>query len=450
VDSKIALKWRIRLQCRTYWAPLHPPTAARRDPPNACRINERTLVNRRGNVKKQDGDGVIDRLLLRTAKARQRMTSDDHQYGKGMDLAPQRAEHDFSRVLLKTIESIKHDPAQFRNLIYEMARVHLQREAWHRNPPMNILELRRMMLELETAIERVETASSQEDSTPRLAPPAQTEILSRGSLGSLSAADSFVVIDQGPSSRTRQPDQTQIPPQLKAIMRLGLVAALAAVIVVVAVRQFHLFSSAPRTNVAVAQQNATGGEKTAQEKAVPPPLAPSGPLPSVYGVYAVNNGTLHELEALVGRVPDQRVFMSTTIKTPSHTILPDGRVTFIVYRREIASNAPERAAVRVIAKIARAMTFNKAGQATTAKVDDTWTFRNVSFEFRVAPVSESAEMVSIRPENDDFTFPAGRYGLVIKGQAYDFTVAGPITEPAQCLEQVEAANGTFYYECKNL
>ena len=132
------------------------------------------------------------------------MTSDDHQYGKGMDLAPQRAEHDFSRVLLKTIESIKHDPAQFRNLIYEMARVHLQREAWHRNPPMNILELRRMMLELETAIERVETASSQEDGVPRLSPPPQTEILNRGALGSLSAADSFVVIDHGPSSRTHR------------------------------------------------------------------------------------------------------------------------------------------------------------------------------------------------------------------------------------------------------
>jgi len=43
--------------------------------------------------------------------------------------------------------------------------------------------------------------------------------------------------------------------------------------------------------------------------------------------------------------------------------------------------------------------------------------------------------------------PAGRYALVIKGQAYDFTVAGPITEAAQCLERVDAANGTFYSEC---
>jgi hypothetical protein len=57
------------------------------------------------------------------------MTSDDQQDGKGKYLATHRVEQDFSLVLLKTIESIKHDPAQFRNLIYEMSRVHLQREA---------------------------------------------------------------------------------------------------------------------------------------------------------------------------------------------------------------------------------------------------------------------------------------------------------------------------------
>jgi hypothetical protein len=35
------------------------------------------------------------------------------------------------------------------------------------------------------------------------------------------------------------------------------------------------------------------------------------PLPTVYGVYAISGGQLRELEALPGRVPDQRVFMST-------------------------------------------------------------------------------------------------------------------------------------------
>jgi hypothetical protein len=173
------------------------------------------------------------------------------------------------------------------------------------------------------------------------------------------------------------------------------------------------------------------------------------PLPTVYGVYAISNGQLRELEALPGRVPDQRVFMSTPIRTLSRTVLPDGQIIFIVYRRDVASSAPERVTVRVIAKIMRAMTFNMAGQASVGGVEDSWTIRNVSYELRVAPASESPEMLMIRPEDVDFVFPAGRYGLVIKGQAYDFTVAGPITEAAQCLESVKASNGTFYSECRN-
>jgi CBS domain-containing protein len=128
-------------------------------------------------------------------------------------------------------------------------------------------------------------------------------------------------------------------------------------------------------------------------------------------------------------------------------VLPDGRVVFIVYRRDVVRSAPDRLIVRVIAKIRRAMTFNPTRQGSQATVDDSWTIRNVSYDFRVAPLNESPEMLMIRPENVDFEFRPGRYGLIFKDQAYDFTVAGQITDAAQCLERVEAANGTFYSEC---
>jgi hypothetical protein len=140
--------------------------------------------------------------------------------------------------------------------------------------------------------------------------------------------------------------------------------------------------------------------------------------------------------------------MSTPIRTQSRTTLPDGRIAFIIYRRDVASSAPDRVTVRVIAKVMRAMTFDTTGQAKTTDVEDSWTIRNLSYEFRVAPLSEGSEMLVLRPVIPDFMFPAGRYGLVIKGQAYDFTVAGRITEAAQCLENVKAANGTFYSECR--
>src|SRR5262249_27358497 len=116
----------------------------------------------------------------------------------------------------------------------------------------------------------------------------------------------------------------------------------------------------------------------------PPPSAPSL-LPRVYGVYAVSGGKLFELEPLPGRVPDQKVFMSAIVKTPSPIVLPDGEVSFIVYRRDIASSAPDRVAVRVIAKVMRALTFDKAGKPKIENVDDAWAVRNVTFDYRVAP-----------------------------------------------------------------
>ena len=59
-------------------------------------------------------------------------------------------------------------------------------------------------------------------------------------------------------------------------------------------------------------------------------------------------------------------------------------------------------------------------------------------------------MMVLKSEQPDLTLASGRYAVVIKGQGYDFAVAGPITDPSQCMEKVEAANGSFYAECKKL
>jgi hypothetical protein len=241
------------------------------------------------------------------------------------------------------------------------------------------------------------------------------------------------------------------------MFRGAIVIILGLTLCIVLGGQFGLFARrSPDPSPAVAQRDESIEPKSVLQASQSPaqnalnilrPQSLALPLPGVYGVYAASGGQLHELGVLVGRVPDHRILMSTPINAPSRTVLPDGRVVFIVYSREVATSAPERMAVRVIAKVMRAMTFNK-GQASKATVQDSWTIRNVSYEFRVAPLSENFEMLMIRPENSDFVFPAGRYGLVYKDQAYDFTVAGAITEAAQCLERVEAANGAFYSECR--
>src|SRR5262249_30167283 len=142
-----------------------------------------------------------------------------------------------------------------------------------------------------------------------------------------------------------------------------------------------------------------------QSPATTLPQSSPFPLPTVYGVYAVSGGQLHELEALAGRVPDQRVFMSTPISTLSRNVLPYSQIEISGHRRDVGTSAPESGRVRVIAKIMRGMTFSTAGQASVGDLEDSWTIRNVSYELRVAPLSESSEMLMIRPENVDFVFP---------------------------------------------
>lgn len=186
-------------------------------------------------------------------------------------------------------------------------------------------------------------------------------------------------------------------------------------------------------------------------EAAPPSrsMAAAQPLPTVYGIYVLNNGQLSELEPLPIRVPDQRVSISAPISTPSRTVLPDGKVSFILYRREFITNAPEKAAVRVVARIARALTFNSSGAPTVVKLNDLWAVRGNAYDFRVAPMLENQEMIAILPPRGDFALAPGRYALTIKGVAYDFTVDGKVTDIAQCLERTDAVNGAFYSECRN-
>jgi hypothetical protein len=407
------------------------------------------------------------------------MTPELTESGSRKDLAAKSPEIDFAVVLSRVIASIEDDPAQLRNAVYELARIKLRREAWQRNPPLKLGEARHLTLALESAIERVETIYSRHDelkalrsldrliessdieaSDATIEPHAPLLIVNRApalarDAAQIAEAKRFPVFLAPTKGKSLNVKRSVYWPATAPLLRIAIVGIFAVALCVI-LSQFGLL--APETTAPTVQKNAIpeaklivqASEQTLQS---PPPTqqlqSSPFPLPSVYGVYAVSGGQLYELEALTGRVPDQRVFMSTPVKTPSRTVLPDGQIVFIIYRRDVASSAPERVTVRVIAKVMRAMTFDIAGQANVANVEDAWTIRNVSYELRVAPLSEGPEMLIIRPENADFVFPAGRYGLVVKGQAYDFTVAGRITEAAQCLEGIKASNGTFYSECRN-
>ena len=133
---------------------------------------------------------------------------------------------------------------------------------------------------------------------------------------------------------------------------------------------------------------------------------------------------------------------------PSQTHFPTGQFQFVIFRRDLANNAPDRVAVRVMAQVMRVLTFDAAGRPKTTDDGKSWVIRDKTYQMRVAPFGDNPEMIVIRSDPADFVFPAGRYALVLKGVGYDFTVDGPVTDPAHCLERTDALNAPIYSECR--
>ena len=176
---------------------------------------------------------------------------------------------------------------------------------------------------------------------------------------------------------------------------------------------------------------------------------PVVPRPAAYGVYAISNNRLIELEQILPTPVDPRVRNGFQIVKPARTVINDARLSFIAYRRDLSTTAPERVSVRIAARIARAMTVDPLGKAVMEPPPtESWLIREFGYDLRVSPISESSEMVMLRPEDEEFVFPSGRYELVLGGQAYDFLIAGIITDPAQCVESVTTPRGPAFYDCR--
>ena len=393
----------------------------------------------------------------------------------------------YQSTLLHIIETAANNPAGLRRVIYDLARMNLKREIQVSRPLLTPAKAGECLQALETAISRVESDLSRGEhiggSFPQLpgnplqSEPAEDATVSTrwlpAALGSAKSSGDgafpawLVRSESDPiplRTRERGPwlpgveppaffrtDRPQIEivyperdnPETVRLRRRAWrwlmvwpLAQLAGAVVLSAVLYLALTG-----NLHDVQSPLAAGDEISRG-------TPLGlPLPSSYGVYAISRGHLSELEALPIKAPDPRVALSAEINEPSKTLLSDGNVIFLVFRRDLLNSAPQKAMIRVVAKVARAMTF-KAGKATTTDLEGSWRIRNNSYQFDVAPLGENREMVTIRPATTDFALPAGRYALVFNGQAYDFTIDGPVTDRAQCIESVAALNGPVYTDCR--
>jgi len=381
-------------------------------------------------------------------------------------ISPHAQEVEYALILSRMITTVKEDASQLRRTVYEFARARLTIET----SSTDEAERQRLAEALETAIHGVENFSLRHDEQERLQPPVAYAQIAPAA--SQPPSSSMVAIHQvtspptgfvkyGPASEAAYWRTDASPLLLEArrhvllsrLTRFCIGMLLFAAVVGLAVYKPNSSFSLSRTEPPPAALPVAKPDP-AQQAALEPKAAVASvvsllfPLPSDYGVYAVSNTALSELSLLPEQVPDKRIAMSTPINQPSRTTLPDGKAKFVVFRRDLAGNAPERIDVRVVARVVRALTFDAKGKASFAPVSDAWNIRNASYEFRVRPIAGNPEMLLIQAADPDFALSPGRYVLALKNQGYDFTVARNVTDPSQCLERTDAANGTFYSDCQ--
>jgi hypothetical protein len=377
---------------------------------------------------------------------------------------PTSNEVQFALVIARMIDTVKGNPEVMRQTVYDLARYKLHEQF----TDANAKDIKRTQQALEIAIRGVEEFSRQQLEIPPPAPPPQ--------IADGTAPRQLLTPEQDPSHQPRPlPVLDRIPiasglaiprflrsaaawrPNAKAgrlsapIMRtIAVLLLVGAALVPVQQRErlTSLVQDLTKYNRQVAAKQPAPAVAVAAPASKPVPT-PNPLRPTDYGIYAIGNDQLADLQLLPGRPPDIRVAVSAALKTPSHTILPNGHPKFIVFRRDAATHTPDRAEVRIVAKVAREFSAEAAGKKPDDS-DGTWVIRNVSFPFRSSPIPDNPEMYELHSEDPALELTPGRYALIVKSQAYDFSVEGVPVDPRQCIERVLATNGTFYVDCKKL
>ena len=402
---------------------------------------------------------------------------------------------DYVSIILRAIEQTQNDPSRLRSLVYDVARLGLGKHVLTTYERIGTAGLQQHILDLETAIHHVEDLAQKQIADHSKESPSQEQKeavadlavqllegrLSTPDRTAITVRDSFdaaVFDDDKPSAKTPVvvrplpieiygPERAEIlepldfrvpafgsgPRRNRADLSFGVQLVIAALIGIGIYAASLVGFEYAGGHLSVAAKT-EAGLVTPSNVAIKPPntaaQAVEFPLPTVYGVYAVGEGKLYELDPLPLRVPDARVAISAMFSTPSRVTISEKKLQFVIFRRDLVSSAPTEVFVRVVARVAREMKFNGAGSPTTTEIDGEWAIRSKSYVFRVAPVGDSPEMIVLRPADSQQSLSPGRYALVFAGKGYDFTIDGEVTDAAQCLERSNVVGGMVYSECRTL
>ncbi|WP_049819994.1 hypothetical protein [Bradyrhizobium japonicum] len=363
--------------------------------------------------------------------------------GQGGDA--RMAEVEFALVLSRIISSVSSDQDSLRQTVYDLARYKLSEQLQSSGMPAS--EELKAREALEVAIQGVEAFSRNTELQLPVPPRAAPAPLAISDLRGQTERDTArTVWSDAPSHEFGSVASKRRNGPLAATVRtLAVLVSLVCGLLAVVYRD-DLVLMGRRLQLA---NSAVGTPKRADRVVSVEPAKPTRLLPTDFGVYALSENTLFELDPLPNKAQDARVAISPTMGLTKQPVLQDGHPRFIVYRREAAQNIPERAELRIIAKVAHSINYDAAGKPVETP-DDGWYIRNISFPYRVSPIKENAEMYEIQPENGGAGLSPGRYGLVLKGQLYDFVIGGEVKDPRHCLERLTAKNGTFVSQCRQM
>ena len=369
---------------------------------------------------------------------------------------------DFYSILQDAIKTAKHNSFQLRALVYERARFNLKRDILYGHSSMGLAELVQHVKDFELAVARIE--ANAEDDQP--SPPQQTEWPDTTEANSNNAVEILPAMRTAPRyaelSPIRWSDNLQhvrLPEEFLRYLRsanrfigfaiLGM-AFIGAIVVLAMLwplqktsRQIEVANKLPQVNgPAVKQSSSSENNPSPTEASTKLPF----PLPTSFGIYVLNDNKLTELEALPINVPDQRVALSAEIKTPSAVTISEHKPAFILFRRDLLNNAPQKVMLRVVARMMRETKIVN-GKPVVTKIEGAWRIRDVSHELKISPIAGQREMVMARLD-EEVSLPAGRFALVMNRLGYDFTIGGLEQTPETCLEGFEAATGIVFTQCR--
>jgi hypothetical protein len=388
---------------------------------------------------------------------------------------------DYYSILLEAIDTTKHNSAQLRQLVYERARFNFKRDVLFGHSSLGLSDLVDHIKDFELAVARIEatatdgppdqssqnseyvdrlfrleatksedrrdTARADADNAAIRSRSTAVQVLAPQPVGPSNSGFSPVQRMESYSYDGRPEGFSPYRRKTNPLVGISIIGIVLTGIILATGTLWFLLKTAPEmigANIAPKAEKTIVIQQSVAQAPAPPKLP--YPLPTSFGIYALSDNKLVELQALAMNVPDPRVALSAEIRTPSTTTISDTRPAFILFRRDLLNSVPQKIMLRVVARLMRETKFVN-GKATSIAVEGTWRIRNISQELKISPIPGQREMVIARLE-DNVSLAAGRYELALNRIGFDFTVAGPIKAPAQCLEQFESTGGPIYTECR--